>query len=66
MAGEMVPLQLLYTGVTDQCHPTFHFSDDWDIWHSSIHWANESTLCYIDKVLKPYVHKKKQRPWATR
>ena len=25
MAGEMVPLQLLYTGVTDQCHPTFHF-----------------------------------------
>ena len=61
MAVEMVPLQLLYTGVTDRCQPTFQFPDDWDIWHSSNHWANESTtLRYIDKVLKPYVHKKKQ------
>ena len=61
MAGELLPLQLFYMGVTERCHPAFHFPDNWDIWHSSNHWANESTtLRYIDKVLKPYVHKKKQ------
>ena len=60
MAGDLLPLQLLYTGVTERCHLTFKFPDDWDIWHSSNHWANESTtLRYIEKVLKPYVHKKK-------
>ena len=61
MSGDLLPLQLLYTGVTDRCHPRFKFPDDWDVWHSSNHWANESTtLRYIDKVLKPYLHKKKQ------
>ena len=55
MTGDLLPLQLLSTGVTDRCHPTFNFPDDWDVWHSSNHWANESTtLRYIDKVLKPY------------
>ena len=61
MAGDLLPLQLLYTGVTERCHPTYHFPDDWDIWHSCNHWANESTtLRYIDKVLKPYIQQKKQ------
>ena len=61
MTGDLLPLQLLSTGVTDRCHPTFNFPDDWDVWHSSNHWANESTtLRYIDKVLKPYVHEKKR------
>ena len=35
MAGELLPLQLLYTGTTERCHPTFYFPDDWDVWHSS-------------------------------
>ena len=33
MTGDLLPLQLLYTGVTDRCHPTFDFPDDWDVWH---------------------------------
>ena len=61
MTGDLLQLQLLSAGVTDRCHPTFNFPDDWDVWHSSNHWANESTtLCYIEKVLKPYVHKRRQ------
>ena len=28
MAGDLLPLQLLYTGVTERCHPTFKFPDD--------------------------------------
>ena len=61
MTGDLLPLQMLYTGVTERCHPTFNFPDKWNVWHSSNHWANESTtLCYIEKVLKPYLCQKKQ------
>lgn len=61
MTGDLLPLQLLYTGVTERCHPAFSFPDDWDVWHSSNHWANESTtLRYIDKVLTPYVRQKRK------
>ena len=62
MTGDLLPLQLLYTGVTERCHPAFPFPEDWDVWHSSNRWANESTtIHYIDRVLKPYLlHEKKQ------
>ena len=61
MTGDLLPLQLLYAGVTDRCHPT-NFPNDWDVWHSSNHWVNESTtLRYIEKVLTPCVHKRRQK-----
>lgn len=35
--------------------------EDWDIWHSPNHWADESTtLRYIDKILKAAVNTIKQ------
>ncbi len=56
--GEFLPMQLIYGGKTSRCHPPFEFPADWDITHSSNHWANETTmLAYIKKVIVPFVEK---------
>lgn len=53
---ELLPPQLLYTGRTTRCHPSFNYATKWDVWHSDNHWANEeTTLRYIDQVLKPNI-----------
>ena len=33
MSGEMLPLQLLYAGKTERCHPSYSFPSGFDIWH---------------------------------
>lgn len=59
--GDLLPLQLLYTGTTERCHPSIVFPNDCDSWYSSDHWANKTTtMCYIDKILKIFLQKKRQ------
>ncbi|ELT87687.1 hypothetical protein CAPTEDRAFT_199284 [Capitella teleta] len=29
LTGDLLPLQLIYTGKTDKCHPSYAFPDDW-------------------------------------
>ena len=37
MLGEFLPVQLIYQGKTDSCHPKFSFPPDWHITHSPNH-----------------------------
>ena len=55
MLGDFLPLQLIYKGKTDRCHPKFLFPDNWDITHARKHWSTEETICqYIEKITIPY------------
>lgn len=50
MVGEMLLMQVLYTGKTERCHP------DFDIWHTSNHWVNtETTIRLIKIIILSYV-----------
>ena len=61
MVGEFLPVQLVYKGKTDKCHPSFQFPSDWNITHSPNHWSNEDTMKdYIVNILVPYVTKKRE------
>lgn len=37
LSGVLLPLQLIYAGKTEQCHPKVQFPDLWDITHSESH-----------------------------
>ena len=55
LSGEFLPLQILYQGKTERCHPSFAFPEGYDVWHSPNHWANGDTVVrYIEKVILPY------------
>ena len=57
LAGELLPLQVIYTGKTVRCHPTFLFPSGFDVWHSPNHWANEeTTLRFIEKIIIPFIN----------
>ena len=54
--GKFLPLQILYAGKTDRCHPVYAFPEDFDIFHTANHWANGETVDrYIKKIIIPYV-----------
>ena len=58
MDGQFLPLQVLYQGKTDRCHPKYTFPDDFDIFHTANHWATgETVIRYISNIILPYVHK---------
>ena len=60
LSGDFLPLQLIYTGKTPACHPKVTFPTDWDITHTSNHWANEEKVKdYVSKVIVPYVKKRR-------
>ena len=40
LSGEFVPIQLLYTGKTDLCHPKVEHPKGFDITHSPNHWIS--------------------------
>ena len=61
MLGEFLPLQLIYKGKTNHCHPKFSFPLDWHITHSPNHWSNESTMLdYIKHIIVPYLRKTRE------
>ena len=44
--GTFLPTQLLYQGKTERSYPKYNFHDEFDIFHTPNHWANEETcLC---------------------
>ncbi len=54
--GEFLPIQLIYGGKTNRCHPSYDFPSDWVISHSDNHWSNENTmLTYIEWIIVPYI-----------
>ena len=56
MSGELLPLQLLYQGKTNRCHPQYSYPSGFDVWHTPNHWANEeTTMRFINNIILPYV-----------
>ena len=57
--GVFLPIQLLYTGKTPRCHPHYiGFPDEFGVWHSPNHWANQDTsLRFISQISIPYIQK---------
>jgi hypothetical protein len=61
LAGDLLPLQLIFQGKTDACHPPATASAKAalvHITHSENHWSNQQTMQqWIDFVLMPYVER---------
>ena len=56
LVGDFLPVQLIYKGKTDRCHPHYQFPLGWDITHSSNHWSTEATMIqYAQNIIIPYV-----------
>ena len=61
LVGELLPLQLIYGGKTNRCHPAYQFPGDSLICHSQNHWANKDTMLkYVQKVIVPFVENKRE------
>ena len=39
--GEFLPIQLIYQGKTERCHPKFKFPEEFHVTHTKNHWSNE-------------------------
>ena len=44
MIGDFLPIQVIYKGKTNRCHPRFKFPLDWHVAHSLKHWSTEETM----------------------
>ena len=56
LTGDFLPVQVIYQGTTNRCHPRYQFPSNWDITHAPTHWSNEETMVqYIENIILPYV-----------
>ena len=53
LTGKFLPIQLIYQGSTNQCHPDLKVPDNWHVTHSDNHWSNISK-----KINIPFVKRK--------
>ena len=55
--GTFLPIQTLNQGKTDRCHPTkYTFPQNFDVFHSPNHWANEETCVrFFHNIIFPYI-----------
>ena len=54
--GDFLPVQLIYKGTTERCHPRFKFPPGWHVTHSKNHWSTEKTMLeYVDNIIVPYI-----------
>ena len=61
LAGEFLPIQLLYQGKTERLHPQYKFPEGFDVWHIHNHWASQQTsFRYLDKVIIPYIQRTRE------
>ena len=61
MAGDFLPMQLIYEGKTPRCLPKdVEFPKKFDMTFTPNHWSNEEkSKQLLDKVIFPYLRKKK-------
>ena len=61
MAEDFLPVQLLYQEKTTRSLPHFQFPEDWHVMSTPNHWANkDTTKLYIEKIIFPYLRKKRE------
>ena len=60
--GRFLPMQLIYAGKTNRCHPQgIEFPPGFDVTHSHNHWSNEELVIqHICEIVIPYVDKMKE------
>ena len=62
LLGDFLPIQIIYSGKTNRCHPHFDFPADWLISHTENHWSNEATMvAYVESIIIPYVRNVRDR-----
>ena len=58
LCGNFLPMQLIYQGKTDRCHPNYTFPKEFHITHTENHWSiEEKCKEFVLKILMPYVEK---------
>ena len=58
LVGDFLPVQLIYKGKTQRCHPCYDFPPGWSITQSPKHWSTEDTMLeYIRDIIIPYVER---------
>ena len=61
MSGHFLPMQLIYQGKTDRCHPKYTFPSSFNVTHTPNHWSNEQTsIDLIKEILAPYLLKTRE------
>ena len=62
MAGDFLPIQLVYKGKTPRCLPNVEsVPEGWHLTYSPSHWSTEQTMRdYIQKIVVPYIEKMRQ------
>lgn len=57
LAGEFLPIQLIYQGRTTKCLPKgVTFPEDWHLTYTSNHWSNETTTIeYVNSIILSYI-----------
>ena len=61
IVGDFLPVQLIYGGVTNECHPKLKFPESFHITHSQNHWSNEDIVMEnLKKIIFPYIKSKRQ------
>ena len=43
LSGIFLPVQIIYQGLSESCHPKFKFPEEFSIRHSVNHWPNEES-----------------------
>ena len=63
MAGDFLPIQLVYKGKTPCCLPHVEsVPEGWHLTYSPSHWSIEQTMRdYIQRIIVPYVDKMRQK-----
>ena len=61
LAGDFLPLQVIYQGKTAASLPRYDFPDDWHVTYTPNHWSNETKMKeYIEKIILPYCAAQRQ------
>ena len=54
IVDDFLPVQLIYEGVTDKCHPKVNFPESFCTNHSQNHWSHEDIIMeYLKKIILP-------------
>ena len=55
-SGRFLPMQLIYGGKTERCHPQgIKFLSEFDVTHSENHWSNEILARqHVTEIIMPY------------
>ena len=60
MAGVFLPIQLIYQGKTNKCHPNYNFPNGFHITHTPNHWSNETKS--LEQQIA-HLHLRKNQEW---